>query len=225
MLLTYFVRYAFPNNTAMVWRIVSGLIPALNLFHVNWGLWQIQAFQSLGFGVANDVHRNYTISLFFLMAIVDLVVWVAVSLYISYIIPTEFGTRKHPCFCFMKKKKQRPEQRKLLSLNDSEELEGSPKAKNFEKVGNDLKELEEKDECLRIHKLKKIYPNGFHAVNNLSLTMYSGQIFALLGHNGAGKTTTISMLTGLFGSSGGYAEAFGIDLLNDQDEARKIMGV
>jgi len=55
--------------------------------------------------------------------------------------------------------------------------------------------------------------------------MYSGQIFALLGHNGAGKTTTISMLTGLFGASGGNAEAFGIDLLNNQDEARSIMGV
>jgi len=35
------------------------------------------------------------------------------------------------------------------------------------------------------------------AVNNLDLTMYNGQIFALLGHNGAGKTTTLSMLTGL----------------------------
>lgn len=55
--------------------------------------------------------------------------------------------------------------------------------------------------------------------------MYSGQIFALLGHNGAGKTTTISMLTGLFGSTGGRAEAFGIDLLENQEEARKIMGV
>jgi len=62
-------------------------------------------------------------------------------------------------------------------------------------------------------------------VDNLSLTMYAGQIFALLGHNGAGKTTTISMLTGLFGSTSGKAEAFGIDLLNNQDEARKMMGV
>jgi ATP-binding cassette subfamily A (ABC1) protein 3 len=35
------------------------------------------------------------------------------------------------------------------------------------------------------------------AVNDASMTMYNGQIFALLGHNGAGKTTTISMLTGL----------------------------
>ena len=34
------------------------------------------------------------------------------------------------------------------------------------------------------------------AVNELNLTMYEGQITALLGHNGAGKTTTMSILTG-----------------------------
>ena len=35
------------------------------------------------------------------------------------------------------------------------------------------------------------------AVDNLHLTMYEGEIFALLGHNGAGKTTTLEMLTGM----------------------------
>ncbi len=34
------------------------------------------------------------------------------------------------------------------------------------------------------------------AVAGLDLTMYEGQVTALLGHNGAGKTTTIAMLTG-----------------------------
>jgi ATP-binding cassette subfamily A (ABC1) protein 3 len=34
------------------------------------------------------------------------------------------------------------------------------------------------------------------AVEGMNLTMYEGQITALLGHNGAGKTTTMSMLTG-----------------------------
>ena len=34
---------------------------------------------------------------------------------------------------------------------------------------------------------------AIHAVQNLSLTMFSGEIFALLGHNGAGKTTTINV--------------------------------
>lgn len=46
-------------------------------------------------------------------------------------------------------------------------------------------------------------------MNNLSLTMYSSQIFVLLGHNGAGKTTTLSMLTGMIEFTLGDAIAFG----------------
>ena len=50
------------------------------------------------------------------------------------------------------------------------------------------------------------------AVNGLDLTMYNGQIFALLGHNGAGKTTTLSILTGLIEPTDGNAEVFGINI-------------
>ncbi len=50
------------------------------------------------------------------------------------------------------------------------------------------------------------------AVKGTNMTMYNGQIFALLGHNGAGKTTTLSMLTGLIQPSSGKAEVFGIDI-------------
>lgn len=63
------------------------------------------------------------------------------------------------------------------------------------------------------------------AVDGTSLTMYNGQIFALLGHNGAGKTTTISMLTGLIEPTAGCAEVFGLDIFADQAELRKILGV
>lgn len=47
--------------------------------------------------------------------------------------------------------------------------------------------------------------------------MYSGQIFALLGHNGAGKTTTLSMLTGLLEQNEGEAEVFGFNVFDDMD--------
>lgn len=53
--------------------------------------------------------------------------------------------------------------------------------------------------------LRKTYPNGFTAVKDLNVKMYTGQIFALLGHNGAGKTTVISMLTGLLSPTEGEA--------------------
>lgn len=63
------------------------------------------------------------------------------------------------------------------------------------------------------------------AVDNTSMTMYNGQIFALLGHNGAGKTTTISMLTGLIEKTKGKAKVFDVDIFNEMDDLRKILGV
>ena len=57
------------------------------------------------------------------------------------------------------------------------------------------------------------------------MTMYSGQIFALLGHNGAGKTTSISTLTGLLKPTGGQAVLDGIDIFENQDYLRENLGV
>lgn len=58
--------------------------------------------------------------------------------------------------------------------------------------------------------LKKEFNGGDTlAVENLNVSMYNNQIFALLGHNGAGKTTTISMLTGMIEPTDGYISVFG----------------
>ncbi len=63
------------------------------------------------------------------------------------------------------------------------------------------------------------------AVNGISLRMYAGDIFALLGHNGAGKTTLISMLTGFFSPSNGTAFVNGHDIRFGLSEARERMGL
>lgn len=76
-----------------------------------------------------------------------------------------------------------------------------------------LKQQEIQNQTLDIRNLSKIYPNGKHAITDLSLTMYQGQIFALLGHNGAGKTTTISILTGLIEATSGQASVSNIPII------------
>lgn len=73
---------------------------------------------------------------------------------------------------------------------------------------------------LKVSDLRKVYDNGFKAVNGINLKMYADQIFVLLGHNGAGKTTTLSMLTGLFGATEGEAEVFGVNIFNDMERVR-----
>ena len=47
---------------------------------------------------------------------------------------------------------------------------------------------------IEIKNLTKRFDN-FTAVDNLNLTIKTGEFFGLLGPNGAGKTTTISMLS------------------------------
>lgn len=68
--------------------------------------------------------------------------------------------------------------------------------------------------AIEIQNLTKKYRNivgggTFTAVNDLSLTVETGQIFGFLGPNGAGKTTTIKMLLGLIFPSSGRASLLG----------------
>ncbi|MFW9809895.1 MAG: ABC transporter ATP-binding protein [Candidatus Thorarchaeota archaeon] len=62
------------------------------------------------------------------------------------------------------------------------------------------------------------------AVNDLSLTVREGEIYALLGPNGAGKTTTIKMLMGLLDPDNGRASVFGVNSTEDPVEVKKMVG-
>ena len=64
--------------------------------------------------------------------------------------------------------------------------------RNFEAVKSEkYAQQREAGNVLKIQNLTKIYDKNIKAVDNLSMEMYGGEIYALLGHNGAGKTTTI----------------------------------
>ena len=76
-----------------------------------------------------------------------------------------------------------------------------------------------------VKNLYKTYANGFKAVQGINVKMYMGQIFALLGHNGAGKSSLISMITGLLEKSKGSGHVYGLDLFQQMDEVRQMMGV
>jgi ABC-2 type transport system ATP-binding protein len=60
------------------------------------------------------------------------------------------------------------------------------------------------------------------AVDNLDLTIYGGEFYALVGPNGAGKTTTLRMVVGLLHPDGGTIRIGGIDALTDPVAAKQI---
>lgn len=66
---------------------------------------------------------------------------------------------------------------------------------------------------------------GAHvAVNELSLSVPAGELFAFLGPNGAGKTTTIKMLVGLLQPTSGSVRICGHDVVAEPRQASRHVG-
>jgi ABC-2 type transport system ATP-binding protein len=62
------------------------------------------------------------------------------------------------------------------------------------------------------------------AVDDISFSVRSGELFGLLGPNGAGKTTTVKMLTTLLIPTGGTALILGKDVVRQADQIRSRIG-
>jgi ABC-2 type transport system ATP-binding protein len=67
--------------------------------------------------------------------------------------------------------------------------------------------------------------DGFVAVDHISFTVRSGEIFAFLGPNGAGKSTTIKMLTTLLRATEGKISMNGYDPATSPHKVRQTFGI
>ena len=79
-----------------------------------------------------------------------------------------------------------------------------------------------KKETIVVKNLKKSYSSKI-VTDNISVTFYSGQIVALIGHNGAGKTTFLNQLNGLISSDSGSIQINGIDVTNHPNQVRELV--
>jgi ABC-2 type transport system ATP-binding protein len=66
--------------------------------------------------------------------------------------------------------------------------------------------------------------NEIVAVNNLNLTISTGEIFGLLGPNGSGKSTTLKMLMGLVQPTAGSVTVLGLDAQKQPVEVKRLVG-
>jgi len=64
-----------------------------------------------------------------------------------------------------------------------------------------------------------------HAVDDLSLVVKEGELFAFLGVNGAGKSTTISIMCGTLSKDGGEVIIDGMNVDHDMKNITKEIGV
>ncbi len=77
--------------------------------------------------------------------------------------------------------------------------------------------------AIEVNGLGKSY-DGVQAVDNLSLSIQTGEIFGLLGPNGAGKSTTLRILITTLGPTTGTATIFGHDVVQEADTVRRLIG-
>ena len=80
---------------------------------------------------------------------------------------------------------------------------------------------------IETHNLTKVYEAAFraqdvHALKDLNLTIYPGEIFGYLGPNGSGKTTTIKLLLGLIFPTSGTIQILGSRDIGSAAVRRKI---
>lgn len=80
------------------------------------------------------------------------------------------------------------------------------------------------EEVIKINSLVKYY-DKLKAVDNLSLKVYKGQIYAFLGVNGAGKSTTISMICGNLKKDSGEIYVCGKDTEKESNYIKRQIGI
>ena len=79
-------------------------------------------------------------------------------------------------------------------------------------------------DIIQVQDLRKSY-GGLKAVDGVSFSVRSGEVFGILGPNGAGKTTTVEILSGMRAPDSGTALVNGIDVQKDPRLVKKFVGI
>ncbi|RZB39263.1 ATP-binding cassette sub-family A member 5-like, partial [Asbolus verrucosus] len=166
-----------------------------------------------------------------IMMALDIIIYGLLAYYLDCVIPSEHGIRRSPFFCFKPSFwcSKKPMQRIPLANGGSvgSLTTGEDNNIDVEPVSREMKGRE----AIKIVDMFKSFHHcrkpEIKAINGINLTIYEGQITAILGHNGAGKTTLFNILTGLTAPTSGTAYIFGYDVRdpNDMDEIRRMTGV
>ena len=80
------------------------------------------------------------------------------------------------------------------------------------------------ESAIRVEGLTKRF-GAFIAVNDVSFSVKSGEIFGILGPNGAGKTTTLEIVEGLQKPTHGQVNVLGMDSARDSAQVKARIGV
>ncbi len=86
-----------------------------------------------------------------------------------------------------------------------------------------LRQSSSDEKTIEVSHLVKAF-GSFHAVDDISFSVWKGEIFGFLGANGAGKTTAMHILTGLNQPTSGSGKVAGCDIVTEYEKIKKHIG-
>jgi ATP-binding cassette subfamily A (ABC1) protein 3 len=211
----------------------KGAITAISLHPVaafSYGLSVIGTLEDDGVGLqystisGSDSPSGYSFNNCLASLIIDSILWGLVTFYLNRVIRPDYGQALPLWFVFSPTywcpgSARAGKHEDGNDANNSDER-GIPN----EPVGQALLRQKVEGQNIEVYNLRKVFGEKA-AVDGLTLSMYSGQITALLGHNGAGKTTTINCLTGALSPTSGYATIAGMDTRTQMQKIRQNIGI
>lgn len=78
-------------------------------------------------------------------------------------------------------------------------------------------------DAIVVSELEKKF-GDFVAVNKISFSVHTGEIFGFLGANGSGKSTTIRMLCGIITPTSGSGRVAGFDMIREPEDIKQAIG-
>ncbi|NWX33626.1 ABCA9 protein, partial [Notiomystis cincta] len=180
----------------------------------------------IGFSFSSLMKEAHFLLSTYILLLFDSVLYMLLALYFDKILPGKYGIPDPPLFCLKASYWMRTRRGSSRDMP-------RPTANPEEQPGDDVEPVPPEflgKEAIRLHNIKKTYKKKdkkTEALRGLSLSIYEGQITALLGHSGAGKTTLLNILSGLSFPSQGSATIYKYKLseTGDREEIRGMIGI
>ncbi|CAK1541868.1 unnamed protein product [Leptosia nina] len=161
-----------------------------------------------------------------IMMAIDTVIYGFAAYWLDAVVPSEYGIKQKPWFCLLPSFWLGSRRGRVSAVHFHSNGDAAHN-KDIEPVPKELLDKE----AIRIVGLQKSFRHcrkaEVKAIDGIDLSIYEGQITAVLGHNGAGKSTLFNILTGLTAPTAGTAYVYGLDVRdpNDMHEIRQMIGV
>ena len=233
--------FALPDGTEPGTYVLLSWLPTIPFSIGNILLFNYETTNGLpAADLASSDDRPYNMAACYAFLLFNVICCPLLMLYLDAVLPKEWGTRRHPLYCFGRllprclggSKGREDSAIDYLADNEADATIGTPapymKLETAEEAAAvDAYPAANGATTIHIRGVRKEFstPAGKKvAVDGIDLRLFPGMVTVLLGHNGAGKTTLMNMMTGMLDMSAGDVSVYGVSVHDSLNAVRRNVG-